>query len=177
VPLRHPGRLVDGDVAIRAWREDDVPALAAFGLDEDNVRFGDVPAGHRELEAADTIRAMEHMRAAGRGVGFAVVDAATDAVLGAVDIRLPLPFVGEVGYVLAPHARGRGTMGRALRLVVSWGFAELGLVRIQAFASPENPRSIALLERLGFTREGLLRSYRGAGEDRVAFSVLPGELR
>jgi RimJ/RimL family protein N-acetyltransferase len=177
VALRHPGRLVDGDVAVRAWREDDVPALAAFGLDEDNVRFGDVPAGAREPEAADTIRAMEQMRASGRGVGFAIADTGSDAVLGAIDLRLPMPFVGEVGYVLAPAARGRGTMARALRLVVAWGFAELRLVRIQAFASPDNARSIALLERVGFAREGLLRSYRGTGEDRVAFSVLPGELR
>jgi RimJ/RimL family protein N-acetyltransferase len=177
VPLRHPGRLVDGDVALRAWREEDVPTLAAFGLDPDNVRFGDVPAGHRELEAADTIRAMEHMRAAGRGIGFAIVDAATDAVLGGVDLRLPLPFVGEVGYMLAPEARGRGTMTRALRLLVAWAFAELALTRVQAFASPDNARSIALLERLGFAREGVLRAYRGPGEDRVAFAVLPGELR
>jgi ribosomal-protein-alanine N-acetyltransferase len=68
-------------------------------------------------------------------------------------------------------------MSRGLRLVVAWGFAELGLARVQAFASPENDRSVRLLERLGFAREGVLRSYRGAGEDRVAFSVLPGELR
>jgi ribosomal-protein-alanine N-acetyltransferase len=48
---------------------------------------------------------------------------------------------------------------------------------VQAFASPDNERSMRLLERLGFAREGLLRSYRGAGEDRVAYAVLPGELR
>jgi RimJ/RimL family protein N-acetyltransferase len=177
VALRHPGRLVDGDVAIRPWRGDDVPALAAFGLDEDNVRFGDVPAGDRVLEAADTIRALERMRAGGRGVGFAIADAQTDAVLGAMDLRLPHPLVGEVGYVLAPDARGRGVVTRALRLVVAWAFDELALARVQAFASPQNTRSIAVLERLGFSREGLLRAYRGVGEDRVAFSVLPGELR
>jgi len=175
--LRHPGRLVDGDVALRAWREADVPAFAAFGLDADNVRFGDMPAGRRESEAADAIRAMEHMRAAGRGVGFAITDTESDVVLGGLDLRLPMRFVGEVGYMLAPGARGRGVATRGLRLVVAWGFAELRLVRVQAFASPDNVRSIALLERLGFAREGLLRSYRGAGEDRVAFSVLPGELR
>jgi [ribosomal protein S5]-alanine N-acetyltransferase len=177
VALRHPGRLVDGDVAVRPWRDDDVPALAAFGLDADNVRFGDVPPGRRELEAADTIRAFERMRADGRAVGFAIADAESDAVLGAMDLRLPHPLVGEVGYVLAPDARGRGVATRALRLVVVWAFADLRLVRVQAFASPQNDRSIAVLERLGFSREGLMRSYRGAGADRVAFSVLPGELR
>jgi [ribosomal protein S5]-alanine N-acetyltransferase len=177
VPLRHPGQLVDGDVAVRAWRDEDVPALAAFGLDAENVRFGGVPPGSREVEAADYLQAMERMRADGRGVSFAVVDAAGDPVLGCCDLRVPLPQIGEIGYLLAPEARGRGVMTRAVRLVVAWALDDLRLVRVQAFASPDNAASMALLERLGFTREGVLRSYRGAGEDRVAYSVLPGELR
>ena len=177
MPVRHPGRLVDGDVALRAWRDADIPALAAFGLDADNVRFGGAPPGSREAEAADYLQAMERMRADGRGVSFAVVDAAGDRVLGCCDLRLPMPQVGEVGYLLAPEARGRGVMSRAVRLLVAWAFADLRLARVQAFASPDNAASIALLERLGFTREGVLRSYRGPGEDRVAYSLLPGELR
>jgi ribosomal-protein-alanine N-acetyltransferase len=176
-PLRHPPPLVDGDVALRAWRRADLPALAAFGLDADNVRYGGAPPGGREHEAADYVEAMERMRRDGRALAFAVVDASSDAVLGACDLRLPLPGIGEVGYLLAPAARGRGVMGRALGLVVGWAFAELGLVRVQAFASPDNVRSLRLLERLGFAREGVLRSYRGAGQDRIAFGLLPGELR
>jgi RimJ/RimL family protein N-acetyltransferase len=176
-PLRHPAPLVDGDVALRAWRRADLPALAAFGLDADNVRYGGAPPGGREHEAADYVEAMERMRRDGRAVAFAVVDASSDAVLGACDLRFPLPGIGEVGYLLAPAARGRGVMGRALGLVVAWAFAELGLVRVQAFASPDNVRSLRLLERLGFAREGVLRSYRGAGQDRIAFGLLPGELR
>jgi RimJ/RimL family protein N-acetyltransferase len=141
------------------------------------VRFGGAPPGSREVDAVDYLRAMEHVRADGRGVSFAVVDAGSDLVLGGCDLRLPTPGVGEVGYLLAPAARGRGVMTRALRLVVGWAFADLGLARVQAFASPDNPASLKLLERLGFTREGVLRSYRGPGRDRVALSVLPGELR
>jgi RimJ/RimL family protein N-acetyltransferase len=175
--LRHPEPLVDGDVAVRAWRPGDVPALAAFGLDDDNVRFGGAPPGRRELDAVEYLEAMECVRHDGRGLAFAIVDTTSDAVLGACDLRRPLPGVGEVGYLLAPAARGRGVMGRALRLVVAWAFSELELVRVQAFASPDNLRSVRLLERLGFAREGLLRSYRGAGEDRIAFGLLPGELR
>jgi ribosomal-protein-alanine N-acetyltransferase len=68
-------------------------------------------------------------------------------------------------------------MSGALRLVVAWAFAEHALGRVQAFVSPDNERSARLLSRLGFVREGVLRSYRGPGRDRVAFSLLPGELR
>jgi ribosomal-protein-alanine N-acetyltransferase len=44
---------------------------------------------------------------------------------------------------------------------------------------PENQASAAVLDRLGFTREGLLRRYRAGDdgrEDRFVYSVLPGEL-
>jgi len=177
-PLRHPDPpLTDGVVTLRAWRRDDLAAVAAFGLDEDNVRFGDVAPGRHEREAVAYLETMEHRRRGGHGLGFAVADAATDAVLGACDMRFPHPGIGEIGYLLAPAARGRGTMTRAVRLAVAWGFDALGLVRVQAFVSPDNARSVQLLERLGFAREGLLRSYRGPGADRVAYAVLRGDLR
>jgi RimJ/RimL family protein N-acetyltransferase len=177
-PLRHPDPpLSDGVVTLRAWRRDDIAAVAAFGRDEDNVRFGDVAPGDRKEEAAAFLATMERRRRAGDGLSFAVTDAGGAAVLGTCDIRLPSPGVGEIGYLLHPPARGRGAMTRAVRLMVAWGFADLGLVRVQAFVSPDNARSMRLLERLGFAREGLLRSYRGPGADRVAYAVLPGELR
>jgi ribosomal-protein-alanine N-acetyltransferase len=176
--LRHPEPPpTDGTVVLRAWRPDDVAAVAAFGLDEDNVRFGDVAPGSRKEEAAAFLATMERRRREGSGLSFAVTDARGDAVLGTCDIRLPLPGVGEIGYLLRPAARGQGAMTRAVRLAVAWGFDDLGLVRVQAFVSPDNERSMRLLERLGFAREGLLRSYRGPGADRWAYAVLPGELR
>jgi ribosomal-protein-alanine N-acetyltransferase len=176
-PLRHPDPpLTDGVVTLRAWRPDDLAVVAAFGRDEDNVRFGDVAPGSRQEEAVGFLATMERRRREGSGLSFAVTDA-RDAVLGTCDIRLPMPGMGEIGYLLDPPARGRGAMTRALRLMVAWAFAELDLVRVQAFVSPDNARSMQLLERLGFAREGLLRSYRGPGADRIAYAVLPGELR
>jgi [ribosomal protein S5]-alanine N-acetyltransferase len=45
---------------------------------------------------------------------------------------------------------------------------------------PDNAPSLAMAERVGFRREGLLRSYRvirGRRVDFVMLSLLPGELR
>jgi ribosomal-protein-alanine N-acetyltransferase len=44
--------------------------------------------------------------------------------------------------------------------VVGWGFQRLGLLRIQATVLESNERSIRVLERCHFAREGYLRSYR-----------------
>lgn len=53
------------------------------------------------------------------------------------------------------------------------------MARIQALVDPDNPRSTRVLERLGFTGEGLLRGYRSCEqgrEDRLLYSLLAGEL-
>jgi ribosomal-protein-alanine N-acetyltransferase len=103
-------------------------------------------------------------------------------VLGSCDIRRPDAddaALGEVGFLLADEARGRGVATRAVGLLVDWSFRELGMERVQGLVHPDNPRSARVLERLGFRREGVLRDYRAGKtgrEDRILFSVLPDEL-
>ncbi|WP_282024994.1 GNAT family N-acetyltransferase [Limimaricola cinnabarinus] len=65
--------------------------------------------------------------------------------------------VSEIGYLLARHAQGQGLAQEAVARVVDHLFA-LGQRRICADCDPENAASIALLERLGFRREGRLRA-------------------
>jgi RimJ/RimL family protein N-acetyltransferase len=98
--------------------------------------------------------------------------------VGSCDIRRPDPedtALGEIGYLLAADARGRGLATRAVGLLVGWALRDLGMARVQALVDPDNPRSAAVLERLGFQREGLLRHYR-AGEskrqDRLMYALL-----
>ena len=82
------------------------------------------------------------------------------------------PGRGEIGYELVAEARGRGAATRAVGLLVGWAFRELGMRRVQALVHPDNAASAAVLERLGFEREGLLRSYRPGGDgDRIMFAV------
>ena len=53
-----------------------------------------------------------------------------------------------------------------------------GVLRLEAVVRPENERSIRVLERLGFTREGRLRRllrYRDGRADAFIYSLLPGE--
>jgi GrpB-like predicted nucleotidyltransferase (UPF0157 family) len=84
-----------------------------------------------------------------------------------------------VGYYLAAEARGRGLATRALKLLSRWGIEELGLARIEVLAHPDNVGSQRVALRVGFQREGLLRSYRdrkGERDDLLMFSLLPHEL-
>lgn len=84
----------------------------------------------------------------------------------------------ELAYELAPQYWGRGLMHRAVAAVLSWGFAELGLNRVHAFVMTSNDRSIRLLDRCGFKREGTLRQYRiarGEPKDFHLYSLLADE--
>jgi [ribosomal protein S5]-alanine N-acetyltransferase len=181
LPFPEP-QLSDGLVALRPWRPEDASVKAAWGRDADIVRWTDLPANQTEEAALAWGASAEAARQAGNAVALAIVDSASGVVLGSCDIRRPDPedpALGEVGYLLAPEARGRGVATRAIGLLIDWSFRELGLERVQALVDPDNPRSAGVLERLGFQREGLLRRYRpgeAGREDRILFSVLPGEL-
>ena len=72
----------------------------------------------------------------------------------------------SLGYEIAQAHQGQGFMAEALREVLAWGFAEMGLNRIEAQVHPANAPSLELLRRLGFVQEGVLREigYWGGKE-------------
>jgi RimJ/RimL family protein N-acetyltransferase len=174
--------LSDGVVALRLWREEDARVKAAWGQDAVIVRWTGVPANYTEEAARAYAARTEEARKAGRSLALAITDARSGVVLGSCDVRRPDPedpALGEVGYLLSETARGRGAATRAMALLLAYSFRELGMERVQVLVHPDNPRSAGVLDRLGFQREGLLRHYRAgdAGrEDRILYSVLPGEL-
>jgi ribosomal-protein-alanine N-acetyltransferase len=70
---------------------------------------------------------------------------------------------GFLGYgAFASHA-GQGLMTRGLEAVLGIVFRELGLHRVEANIQPANHRSIALVRRLGFEREGFSPAYLMVG--------------
>lgn len=64
-----------------------------------------------------------------------------------------------LGYgAFASHA-GRGLMTLGLRSIIDTAFGELGLHRLEANIQPANARSLALIQRLGFHKEGYSPRY------------------
>ena len=81
----------------------------------------------------------------------------------------------EVGYEMRRDAWGRGYMHEALLALLQHAFTALALNRIEADIDPRNTASARSLERLGFSREGLLRE-RWIVEGEVSDSALYGLL-
>ena len=117
----------------------------------------------------------------GDGRHLTIAEDQTDALLGGVNfhnIRADHRRA-EVGFWLAPWARRRGIGSGAVRAACEWAFGNWELNRIEMTTLPDNEGSLALAQKIGFTREGLLRQRnfeRGKHVDIVMLGVLRGEL-
>lgn len=83
-----------------------------------------------------------------------------------------------IGFEMAHSAQGRGLMKEAVYAAVRWAFQHMELNRIEALVHPDNARSLNLLEKAGFVREGTLRQagyWNGTHQDLVQLSLLRGE--
>lgn len=86
----------------------------------------------------------------------------------------------ELGYCLRSPWWGRGYMGEALTALIDHAFGTLKLRRLEADVDPGNAASLRILERMGFTREGLLRERWDIGGqigDTVFLGLLAREWR
>ena len=64
----------------------------------------------------------------------------------------------ELGYIVAPAARGRGVATAVLDELTRWAFAELDALRITLIIDVENRASARVAERCGYVLEGVMRS-------------------
>ncbi len=168
--------LRDGDLELRAWTLDDVPMLVEACNDpEIQYWIPFIPRPYTE----DDARAFVRGEATPGQRGFAIVE--EDRAVGSIGLSVNETLRnGHIGYWCAPHARGLGVTTRALRLLCRHGFDDLGLERLELVTDPENQASQRVAEKVGFQREGVLRSHMlhpdGRRRDSVMFSLLPGEL-
>jgi ribosomal-protein-alanine N-acetyltransferase len=93
---------------------------------------------------------------------LAIADRASDRMVGSIGFHTVSPEnrTAELAYDLAPDAWGQGLASQMVRLLVDWAHTHVRLLRVQATALSSNTRSMKVLERCGFQREGLLHSYR-----------------
>lgn len=121
--------------------------------------------------------------AQGTGMPFLIFENANGRLAGGItlgNIRYGVAQTGQVGYWIGVNHAGRGLMAEALQLVVRFAFDTLRLHRVEAACIPDNARSIRVLEKAGFKREGLLRSYlriNGVWQDHYLYALISGDQR
>jgi RimJ/RimL family protein N-acetyltransferase len=178
IPLPDPP-LADAaaGIVLRPWQRDDAPALAAGWADAAVAAHTRVPADTSVTAAARWVAAEAERRRRGLALDLVIARAPAPAPASA---PAPVPaspgdglVVGEVGlahfddagraevgFWVAPGARGRGVATAAVRLLLRWAQAPgpggqgLGLAQLWARTTPGDERAAAVLARAGFERRG-----------------------
>lgn len=81
----------------------------------------------------------------------------------------------ELGYVISRKYWGNGFATQAIKLAIETGFKDLDVERIEAYVDPDNIGSQRVLEKNGFTKEGLLKKcvvQKGTVKARFLYSFL-----
>jgi ribosomal-protein-alanine N-acetyltransferase len=112
---------------------------------------------------------------------FLIFDATSDSLMGGLTlggVRRGVAQAATLGYWMGASRAGRGHMTRAVATATRHGFSTLRLHRIEAACLPQNIASMTLLERNGFEREGLAKSYlkiNGAWRDHLLYARIEPE--
>lgn len=86
--------------------------------------------------------------------------------------------IGEIGYWLADGLQGMGIVTKSCKALIDYGFKELGLNRIEIKCATGNDKSRAIVEKLRFKQEGILRQaewLNGRFIDLYLYSMLKEE--
>jgi ribosomal-protein-alanine N-acetyltransferase len=120
-----------------------------------------IPQPYTEESADKWVRHRIAFAQAGVEICFAIRDPQGRMVgsVGVDDLQVGKAHNGELGYWLAPAARGQGLATEAVRAFIPYAFGPLGLERLTAHTLHFNDRSIRVLERNGFAPEGRLRRF------------------
>jgi RimJ/RimL family protein N-acetyltransferase len=173
-----PDGIGTGDVILRFPALDDVDAILPAFVDPELREAGNLPAFDRDGLVA-SLRELPMLAEAGRLLALAAVDARSGEVVGGGTLHHldSERKIIEIGYFVLPHARRRGVATSIARLLAEHAFT-LGIERVAGYVNVGNVASERVLERAGFTREGLVRSMPkpdGRRVDKTLFSLLPGE--
>jgi RimJ/RimL family protein N-acetyltransferase len=169
-----------GSIRLDPLTQADAKDAWAMVQDEAIIRFTYLPTSADETFISHWIGRYERGWEDGSRAGFAIRGVDDRTYLGfAAIVHLDLENrQGEIGYMLAREARGRGAAAAAVELLTRWGFDELGLERLELRIDDANEPSKRVAERAGYRFEGVLRSLafkEGLRTDTGIWSRLPGD--
>jgi RimJ/RimL family protein N-acetyltransferase len=111
---------------------------------------------------------------------FVVSELNDDRFIGAISLRgIEVQHGhGELGIFMDRDHQGHGWGSEAQRVLLDYAFGELRLERVSLTVSPSNARAIRSYEKVGFSREAVLRHaywHHGAWEDAILMGILRDE--
>jgi [ribosomal protein S5]-alanine N-acetyltransferase len=180
-PVATPFRFETPRLVLRELEESDWPAARAWDGDPEVVRYMSYEArdeeGTREALRRNIAAAREEPR---RVFDFAITRRGDPTALGRVGLKVERPEHRDamIWFVIRRDLWGQGLVTEAMRPVISFAFAALGLHRLWGDADPRNPGSVRVMEKLGMRREAhLVENWWLKGEwcDSYLYALLDRE--
>ena len=163
---------------LRPLAESDVADVFAVFSDPVVMRYWDGPVMASLQDAMQYIDHLHHGFRRRDLFQWGIADASTDAVIGTCTLihLSPIHQRAEIGFALRRTHWGKGLGTETVGAILDFAFGMLNMHRIEADVDPRNDRSLRLLERFGFEREGCLRERYFLHDERQD-AVILGLLR
>ncbi len=174
--------LQTGRLTLRPFTAADIEDTRTSCSDELTQQWLPLPQPYTLDDATAWCTKVAHdLRESGDGIHFAITDTHTDRLLGTVGLKKTdwQALVSEVGYWVAPWARGTGVATEATRALGQWLLTDQQFQRMELKAATENTASQRVALKAGLHHEGTLRNagFVHAGRiDVVLFSLVPQDL-
>ena len=192
-PLSFPDISISTDrLVLRPFEDGDIPALIEMMNDEQVVAWTSVPHPYTARDAEDWVRHDRPRASAppGRGIVLAVTEFLTQRLVGIVHLQNTnwRTRATEVGYVVAPWARGEGYATEAVLAMAQWLFRDQRFERLELRTAADNTASQQVAQKIGCISEGVLRNawiartqtedggWTDIRTDLIVWSLLPEDL-
>ena len=168
--------LRDGDLILRPPAPEDAEAVTAACQDPEIQRWTLVPSPYRREHAEEWLAAAPGRARDGEAVALLAFegDGRLAGSFSLMELDLERGY-GEIGYWVAPWARGRGVATRSVRLLHEWAAGELGLRRIEILPDAANAPSRRVAERCGYVATGELRALPRDPDRKPSYAVYAWE--
>lgn len=170
-------------LVLRPYRPEDAAEVALACRDELTQRWLPLPSPYTDADAvAWCTEIAPRFRTSGEGIEWAAVRRLDGGLIGSFGLKRTdwRGRTSEIGYWVAPWARGEGLAVEAVQAVARWLLLEQGFERLALRAASDNVASQRVAEKAGFIREGVARraGFTNDGRvDLVVFSSVRSDLR
>ncbi|MET3699643.1 ribosomal-protein-alanine N-acetyltransferase [Bacillus oleivorans] len=171
-PVLETDRLV-----LRKVIKEDAHSIFKYLSDEEVMRYYGLEPFQTVDDALSEISWYETIQNSKTGIRWGITLKGEGEVIGSCGFHNTVSqhYRAEIGFELSKEYWGKGIASEAIKAMISFGFEQINLNRIEALIEQQNFPSQKLVEKQGFIREGLLRSYeftRGKFDDLYMYSLL-----
>lgn len=167
---------------LRKMTNDDANSILKYLSDQEVMKYYGLEPFKTVDEALSEISWYQSIQNNKTGMRWGITVKGEGEVIGSCGFHNTVSqhYRTEIGFELSKEHWGQGIASEAIEAIIKYGFEHLKLQRIEALIEPPNMPSQKLVEKLGFVREGLLRSYEftcGKFDDLYMYSLLKGDYR